>query len=870
MRIFWLGMHKVLTQTELPRLRELGFEVYNPPYRSSVRDQSANLDWDGSQYTTLPKDIFDQLSQVNFFYDPISPEIGEILNQYFDAAIVTINSTWLFNFLKVFRRKVIYRTYGERHLVSSDLWANGGANLICNRDNFWYAPHSELVAEHEHPWLRERMKVIPYHITDDVTSQRDSWLHSKARSQEIALSCPNIDDGFYHHHFLYLKQRFPDFRYRFYGVQLRDNIADPQIVGTLSRQAQLDALREASGYLYTYSDPNVCYLPPIEMMTIGGPVVYLPGSLLARYFDSRSPGFAKNPDDAREKCGRLLKGDSSFAREIISSQEHVRALYSPEHVLPIFDQTMKEMLTEDANRSAPIEIRQATPQKKRLYILFHREFDRATNYVAGGAFNAEGIGRVMRLLCQAVLERTNYDVVITVRGAYSEAPLSFFRTEPFRDRVRLLVIDRPSIGRTATGLRSKIIKGIRSAVRTFPRGRPIEIAKALGFIRKTPDGYSIFGQPEAQVADLLATSKPLRVLLLAGIALSALIMLPFYLSAKLLRPLFGLRWSFSQRLERLRQLITRLGFGGAATFINADEHAVGAIIPHYFLFEDALFVRKPTLMYIPDHIPHFYQETGDFPGEERFASTGRILARRARAVMTNSPYSKQYLPKSRLMVDPKKIVAFPLPNLNRSLPIDTSPSSDFIEKVKTELKGRRYIFYPTQNRPNKNLVLLFQVFAELAKEDRNLALVLTGSVQHYGPAHSAWVDLKLSKHTVIANGATDADLAWLYTNCACLCVTSNIEGNFPPQIFEALAYGAPIVSSELPMITEMLGDTADSLLLARMSDAEDFVSKLRVALNNREAVLLEQQKALAVLNEKANYNRFADEVATMIDQLAQT
>lgn len=35
-RIFWLGMHKVLSQTELPHLRALGYEVFNPPYLSSV------------------------------------------------------------------------------------------------------------------------------------------------------------------------------------------------------------------------------------------------------------------------------------------------------------------------------------------------------------------------------------------------------------------------------------------------------------------------------------------------------------------------------------------------------------------------------------------------------------------------------------------------------------------------------------------------------------------------------------------------------------------------------------------------------------------------------------------------------------------
>ena len=44
-RIFWLGMHNVLMQTELPRLRMLGYEVFHSPYLSDVIDQSAVREW---------------------------------------------------------------------------------------------------------------------------------------------------------------------------------------------------------------------------------------------------------------------------------------------------------------------------------------------------------------------------------------------------------------------------------------------------------------------------------------------------------------------------------------------------------------------------------------------------------------------------------------------------------------------------------------------------------------------------------------------------------------------------------------------------------------------------------------------------------
>lgn len=107
-RIFWMGMHKVLMQTELPRLRELGFEVFNPPYLSEVVDQSATLDWDSNQESTLPKDVFDKLSKTRFFYNSHSEETAEILNEYFDAVVVTINPDWLKEMLAVYEGPLIF------------------------------------------------------------------------------------------------------------------------------------------------------------------------------------------------------------------------------------------------------------------------------------------------------------------------------------------------------------------------------------------------------------------------------------------------------------------------------------------------------------------------------------------------------------------------------------------------------------------------------------------------------------------------------------------------------------------------------------------------------------------------------------------
>ena len=120
-RIFWLGMHKILVKTELPRLRDLGFEVFNPPYLSDIEDQSANQNWDSVQATTLPEDVFRKLSETNFFYvNQLDAETAQHLNDHFGTVIVTISPTWLAPFLRQFKGKIIYRTYGQSFSLTEE------------------------------------------------------------------------------------------------------------------------------------------------------------------------------------------------------------------------------------------------------------------------------------------------------------------------------------------------------------------------------------------------------------------------------------------------------------------------------------------------------------------------------------------------------------------------------------------------------------------------------------------------------------------------------------------------------------------------------------------------------------------------------
>ncbi len=807
MRIFWLGMHKLLVRTELPRLRALGFEVFNPPYLSKIEDQSAELNWDHGQPSTLPPDVFQKLSSYNFFYNPISPEIAELLNTYFDAVIVTINPDWLTEVLRVYKKRTLFRAYGQPYPLSEFLWNNGAGRVILDHPDFHFVPFHDLTTDLEHTWLTGRMSVVPYQIDNDVIALQDTWDIDALRRKEIMITCPNIENPYYRAHYDFLKQNFADPGFRFYGVQFK-HPDDPQIVGTLSRKDYLKAYQDTSGYLYTHGGPMVSYLPPIEMMMVGGPVLYLPHSLLARFFGKNSPGLARNPEDARTKARRLIERDEGYISEVIASQQDVRRPYHPDHVNPIFDRVMRSLLTRESVDDAPALIVNSQPDQPalpttttsgRIYVLFH---------FPGGIItrrdhlylSAEGIPRVIRLMVGAILAVTDFEVVITTNYANAPFAMGFFGVGS-TPRVKVHVIDDiPALGtRPSVGPSGKFAAALDS------------IGRKLGPISRKLD--------------------PLGRLLIR--------------MATLFFHKTGLEKHHAETVnERLPAMI------------NADPSCRGVIVPHYYLFPEAVDMKAPLALYLPDYTPHFFQGTNAFANEDRHAVTGRAIADKARVIMTNSQFTRSYISDTVLKVAQEKIHVFPLPNLNRSLDeTDLSESSLVREHVRVHTDGRPIIFYPTQNRPNKNIPLLLQILAELitrhASRQRDRAksslpaekppvLVLTCGLDDFPPARQEYERLRLAPHVVFVSAATDADLCWIYKQAACLALTTRMEGNFPPQVVEALSYGTPVIASRIPLITEELGDLADNLLLVETGNMAEFVTKIEYAMTNREAVLSRQ------------------------------
>ncbi|WP_137128564.1 glycosyltransferase [Rhizobium sp. FY34] len=352
-RIFWLGAHKILIKTELKLLRDLGYEVFVPSYLSNVDDQSAVTQLQSADASTLPKDIILKLSEYNFFYNSVDQEIAEILNTYFDGAIVTIVGRWCAEFLRAFEGPVLFRAYGQTSLLSEDFERLGMRGLLEDRHNVHFLPHAEETGEFEGEWLKRKMRVVPYSIAPDIFDREGSWRGSTGNDGYILISAPNIANIFHRFHYRFLKKHFYQSHYRYVGVQTKP-IDDPQVLGTLSLDEVKEQFTRASGYLYTYSDPRVCYLPPIEMMAYGGPVIYLKGSLLARYFNNCGPGECQTIEDAYDKSQLLLRNDTAFVSELQSAQASVVERYRPSQVAPRVEAAVRDLIGPPMATAEPL------------------------------------------------------------------------------------------------------------------------------------------------------------------------------------------------------------------------------------------------------------------------------------------------------------------------------------------------------------------------------------------------------------------------------------------------------------------------------------------------------------------------------------
>jgi len=227
------------------------------------------------------------------------------------------------------------------------------------------------------------------------------------------------------------------------------------------------------------------------------------------------------------------------------------------------------------------------------------------------------------------------------------------------------------------------------------------------------------------------------------------------------------------------------------------------------------------------------------------------VARQSAALITPSEFVKNDL-AAYAKIDPGKITVTP----EAADPITATP------EPLTGLIGKQFLLYVGRPTPHKNLERLLEAFHRLRADHPELILVLGGKKDANYQRIETMARHSASKGLLFTNYLQEGQLRWLYENCSAYVFPSLSEGFGLPGL-EAMAHGAPVVSSNATSLPEVYGQAAHYF------DPED-TTTIAAAIND---VLTDQKLRQDLINrgheqvKKYSWRRMAEQTLAVYRQI---
>jgi len=280
-------------------------------------------------------------------------------------------------------------------------------------------------------------------------------------------------------------------------------------------------------------------------------------------------------------------------------------------------------------------------------------------------------------------------------------------------------------------------------------------------------------------------------------------------------------------------------------------------------YKAPIFSPCKVIITIHDFIPFFspfLKKSNPSLKRVLLKNEGKIIARKAQAIITVSEYSKKDIVKILKVPDGKIEVA---PN---SVEDRYQPVSDgkVLERIKKKYEiTKEYIFNLGNLKPHKNVSGLLKAYSQLSHNLKNkYQLVIVGKKERYFNA-LANLARGLQLDTLFIDYVQDPDLPALLSSAEFLVFPSFYEG-FGLPVLEAMACGCPVVSSNTSSMPEVLGDAAlffdpyhveeMSLAMRKMLEDENLRNKFRQKGLERARLFTMEKTAKKILDAFESVN----------------
>jgi len=151
-------------------------------------------------------------------------------------------------------------------------------------------------------------------------------------------------------------------------------------------------------------------------------------------------------------------------------------------------------------------------------------------------------------------------------------------------------------------------------------------------------------------------------------------------------------------------------------------------------------------------------------------------------------------------------------------------ASEFLRTPARSGAQRRYLLHVGSCTPRKNIEFLLQVFANIRQRLPELELVQIGGP--WTESQRGYIEReKLAAHIEQRRGISRDELASLYADAVAVIVPSLAEG-FGIPVVEALACGAPVVASDIPVLREVGFEGVRFCSLADVSEWTQAIEEL--------------------------------------------